>query len=820
MIKKTLRVLILGILITTSGEMWTNRSAFQAQTKLTSQALPSRPELLPAQAATRRVKPHKLFRPRAAIRSKRSIKHETPATFTPLPRIGRQENETENRERMIERWKKRLPPNEYRNLIERTMTLDKQVRPQTSERVLRANPGVQPQASGVWMPLISGIVDTEDGRKHKAGRIRTAAYSYDNEQRATTLWLGTSNGGLWKFISGRWAPVSNNLVGATSVGAFLVFPGNSNNILIGTGDYYRGAGSGLYRTTNGGADWSLASMSPTPGSFFKIILDSSDRTSRTVLASTENGIWRSTDAGESWRRVYAGMTTDLAQDPRYPRYWYAGAPGIGVLESSDSGSAFHPRGTGITGPIGRVSLTVCAAAPNYVYALVEGEFGQLNNIYRSRDYGTNWRPINTVDRIAWDQAFHTCAISVDPSNPDRLIAGMGGGQRTNNATADAPIWADFDGGHADYTSFLFVPGTTQVVITNDGGYYFYNYATGFLDGSGNLYGLNVAEGYAVTSARTESDLLLAGLQDNGNVRIKGSTARFVPGGDGGPGSFSPDNAGIFAFSSGAAFHRYLLTNRGTNNINCSLGNEWLMTMLIDPTPGLPVPKIFTYSGQYVWYKPVSPDCDWQQANGGHPLPDGFGPRQVEAPNRRIEFARNNFDGPRSYVFYVTAWGRSTLYVMDGPVHGNLGNMNWEDRTPPLPPGIDYQDGQVFADRYPLNLNTVYYTTGFTRPDQPARAYISTDRGLRWRDVTGDLATIAPQAKFFELVAHPLSTRYLFLATDIGIFRSDNGGINWYRYMEGLPRIASVSGIDLNFNSDGMVIYISIYGRGFWKRQFN
>jgi hypothetical protein len=727
----------------------------------------------------------------------------------------------ENPEKLRRRWGEhtRESPEDRRERFEAALSIRSED-PAAQGSQVADSAGPAP-ADVSWEQMGAGIED-RDGVHHKAGRIRQAQYAFDHSQGMRVLYLGSSSGGLWKAVFAGffalWVPISDTLPGSPSVGAFAVHPSDSNKMLIGSGDSYRYGGTGMYRTTNGGSTWTLSSLAPIPGAFYKIIIDRGNPD--IVIASGDYGLWRSTDFGITWTRVYTGGTTDLVQDPVYHNYWYAGAPGIGVLESSDSGLTFHPiggnGGNGITDPVGRISLAVSDSAPNYVYAVAEGNFGLLGGIYRSSNYGYDWVRIDSVDTISWGQAFHTTAIGVDPTTPDRLFVGMGGVQWTGNATAAAPCWTRnagggctgcssicVDGGHADFTGFIFVPGSTSVIMTNDGGYYSYDWSTNTINGLGNRFGLNVQQSGSLASARMDPEILLSGLQDNGMIRHVGGTWQFLGGGDGGPSSISPNNTNDFFFSSGAAFWRFFSTNRGNgwSNVNCAFPNNWAPTVLRDPTPGLGLAEMFTHTDDYLWYKPVSTACNWAKINNGNPLPAGFAVKAIDQ-NNNVSL----------YVFYATAWGHGSVYVLEG---GSVGSLVPVDRTPPLPPGSSMNDANVTADRSSLQPNTAYYVTGGARP---SRAFMTTNRGLNWENVTGDLTALLPNANYQELVANPSNLNQLYLATDQGVYRSDNRGVNWYRFMNGLPQTVNVSSIELNY--DGLttpVLHIGTYGRGYWKR---
>ena len=86
------------------------------------------------------------------------------------------------------------------------------------------------------------------------------------------------------------------------------------------------------------------------------------------------------------------------------------------------------------------------------------------------------------------------------------------------------------------------------------------------------------------------------------------------------------------------------------------------------------------------------------------------------------------------------------------------------------------------------------------------------------NVTGDLADKIGGADFWQLVANPGHVNQLFLATSVGVFRSDTFGSTWYRYMNGLPAVLNVTTIELiHDNVAEPRLLIGTYGNGFWER---
>src|ERR1700733_6767900 len=762
----------------------------------------------------------------------RSLPHQIPANL-----------EKEDPDNLIRNWKNRRPMEERKRAVEESMGLPtepgKADLPSREESARAAASGVTASLStSGWEQIGYGDYNS-DGVHYQAGRIRQATYAYDNTQSSTVVWLGATGGGLWKavdfFFAAVFVPMSDNLPGSPSVGAFLVQPGNSNNILIGSGDSGRYVGTGMYKTSDGAATWHPVypvDGTSWPSTFQKILTDLHDPSGQTVLAQGDTGIWLSTNFGDTWTQVYSGPSSDLVQDPVNTYIWYAGVEGVGVLRSTSYGQFYNPIGSGRTGPIGRVSLAVSASAPEHLYAITaitnsNGVSTTLGGIWRSDDYGDGtWNQLEPTDRISGlNQAWHTTSINVDPNNADIVFAGMAGMEVTYNATASSPTWTysgAFDDGHADHTSYVFEPGTSNVISTSDGGVYVLDENSLSVSASLNYNtNLNVEQVFGpvgnLACSLNTPDECISGLQDNGSVTInRNNTPALVKrlGSDGAAVSIAPNDADeLFDMANGERFYTTDDFNSQVGDYGICLKNDFYATTMIDQTPpNGSTPYIYTFSVpgsggnySYIYYKPVDSNCDWTVANPVGFDINVFSPRSMDVSN-----------DPGGYVFYVVGWSTAWLEVADSYSDGPLGSMGYENRTPPVSNHSTFSDSQVAADRSSSRPYTVTYTTGVARPSQ---AFLSNNRGQSWTEATGALASKLPSASYWKLIANPQDQSQLFLATDQGIYRSDNFGANWYRYMSGMPDVANISGMELNYdNANPPLLHIGTYGRGFWDRQ--
>lgn len=114
---------------------------------------------------------------------------------------------------------------------------------------------------------------------------------------------------------------------------------------------YAGTGRGLYRTTDGGGDWEVIAELPRGRPVHAVAVDPND--SNHILVGVEqNGMYRSTDRGETWRRMSAGLEPnsalhDIVFDPTDPEIVYASDQASGVYRSADGGRTWTKINDGL-----------------------------------------------------------------------------------------------------------------------------------------------------------------------------------------------------------------------------------------------------------------------------------------------------------------------------------------------------------------------------------------------------------------------------------------------------------------------------------------
>ncbi|MGE0865813.1 MAG: WD40/YVTN/BNR-like repeat-containing protein, partial [Vicinamibacterales bacterium] len=196
----------------------------------------------------------------------------------------------------------------------------------------------------------------------------------------------------------------------------------------------------------------------------------------------ERGVYKTTDGGQTWTRALQvdddTGATDLVMDPLNNKTLYAatyqrrrqqwgmngGGPGSGIWKSTDAGQTWARIETGLpTGPKGRIGLAIYRANPNVLYAVAE--IPGNNGVYRTDNAGGSWRKLSDVN----PRPMYFSQIRIDPQTDSRIyvlgvqlhVSDDGGRTFRNNGAARI---------HVDHHAMWINPANPKhLVIGNDGG---------------------------------------------------------------------------------------------------------------------------------------------------------------------------------------------------------------------------------------------------------------------------------------------------------------------------------------------------------------
>ena len=175
------------------------------------------------------------------------------------------------------------------------------------------------------------------GPRNISGRVTDLAVE-SPRGKTYSIYAATASGGVWKTVNEgtTWKPVFEHAT-STSIGDVTLAPSNPNIVWVGTGEanIFRSsmAGAGVYKSTDAGETWKYMGLGGTH-TIPRIIIHPTNPDIVYVAATghewthnKERGLYKSVDGGETWTKVlYIDEQTgviDLVMDPRDANVLYA-----------------------------------------------------------------------------------------------------------------------------------------------------------------------------------------------------------------------------------------------------------------------------------------------------------------------------------------------------------------------------------------------------------------------------------------------------------------------------------------------------------------
>lgn len=259
---------------------------------------------------------------------------------------------------------------------------------------------VEPTETGV-----NRIYLSKDGRKWRSlpqtvpGRLTTLAVSPVDDD---VVYAATDDGLYATTDAGEsWASTSPRM----PVTALAMSSDMADLAYVATAE------PALYRVTDVGSAWQKIAAKGLKARAIEH-LAVSPANEETLLAATDNGIFRSTTAGETWSRTEgaAGTVSTIEFSPDNSTVVYAGTPDSGLLRSKDGGATWEQANAGLnTEPGVSLAITAMAVDPmqaTTLYVSTAYVFGHTNRhvspagIFVSTDGGNHWVPIRSFDQRA------------------------------------------------------------------------------------------------------------------------------------------------------------------------------------------------------------------------------------------------------------------------------------------------------------------------------------------------------------------------------------------------------------------------------------
>jgi photosystem II stability/assembly factor-like uncharacterized protein len=663
------------------------------------------------------------------------------------------------------------------------------------------------------------------------------------------FYIGQVDGGVWRSDDyGRsWVPIFDGQP-SQSIGAIAVAPSDSRIIYVASGEGLHrpdlSVGDGIYKSLDAGKTWqhlglrdgqqipALAVDPRDPNRLFAAVLG------HPYGPNEERGIFRSSDGGQTWKRVlYVDPSTggsDVEVDPAHPdtvyaSLWesrlgpwedgnqYGGAHG-GLFKSTDGGDTWHSLTRGLPADLVQIQVAIAPSDPDRLYATVattrQGGYasGEGLGVYRSDDAGEHWRQATDDPRPAMKIGGGDLPVpKVDPKNPDVVYSASivamksSDGGRTWTGLRGAP-------GGDDYQNFWINPEDPRIILlASDQG------AVVTVNGGrtwSSWFNQPTAQLYHVAATSTFPYRICAAQQESGSVDISSR---------GNDGSITfrdwhPAGAIEYGYLAPDPLHPEIIYGGGRTEVS----KYNTVTGQVQNVTPLPVAD-----GQHradrtepLLFSPVDPHLLFYATNELFKTEDGGATWQAISPDLTREHSGQPASLPplppkdaakrRGAIYAVAPSFRNAQTLWAGTDDGliwitrDLGKT-WKDVTPPvLTPWSKVT--QISAS--PFDDNTAYASVSrFRLDDLHPYLYRTRDGGATWQPISKGLPDGAPVN---TVRVDPVRKGLVFAGTETAVWMSLDEGDHWQSLQLNLPHTSM-----RDFCIQGNDLVLATHGRSIW-----
>ncbi|WP_405231052.1 WD40/YVTN/BNR-like repeat-containing protein [Lentisalinibacter salinarum] len=608
-----------------------------------------------------------------------------------------------------------------------------------------------------------------------------------------------------------------------------------------------GYGDGVYKSIDGGNTWTHEGLKDSGHiGHIWIHPDDSDFVlvaAHGPLWSDggDRGLYRSTDGGETWARILAidehTGVNEFVVDPADPdtivaasyqrrrHVWTLinGGPGSGIHKTTDGGETWTEITAGLPEDnMGKIGISTAPSAPDILYAIIEAN-EEEQGVYRSTDFGNSWE--KRSDHMTTSPQYYN-ELVIDPLDADRVYAldtvthvSEDGGRTWRQLgmefrhVDDHALWID-----PDNTDHFYIGGDGGIYETWDGGTTWRH-----------VRNLPVTQFYRIQPDNAEPFYnVCGGTQDNNSLcapsrttvvhGITNSDWTFVLGGDGYKPQFDPNDPNIiYAQYQYGGLVRYdrrtreriaitPLPESGEKNYKWN----WNTPLLVSPHD----PHRLYYAAEYLFRSDDRGDS-WEKVSPD--LTRGLDRNKLEVMGRVWSvdtIAKND-----STSIYGAAIGLSESPVLEGVIYVGTddgvmnvtsdGGETWR-RTTSFPgvPDMSLIEDVVASVHDPDVAYAVF--DNHKRGDYKPYVLKTADRGRSWRPITGDLPARGSAHTIAEDHVNP---DLLFVGTEFGLYFTQDGGESWHELTGGdFPTIA-VRDLEIQRRENDLVV--GTFGRGIW-----
>jgi len=646
-----------------------------------------------------------------------------------------------------------------------------------------------------------------------SGRISAIVTHPDD---SSIVYVASAGGGVWRSLDAgaSWKAMSDTL-GSLGTGALAIDANLPNRLYLGLGDTHRtgflsgpstslgtAPGLGVLKSSDGGVSWSAPVLLGDSTSIRKILV--SPNNSNLILVATDQGLYRSTNAGASyqlqplgagdgkpevWSIAWSGSNrfTASTKDGSGGRIWF----------SSEQAAGWTPS-NGVPATVGRITMASAPSSPNIQYALTYHSVTALTEIYKSTDGGQDWSSLNVgqesyvnhaepVRKLLGTSESYNQMVVVNPTTPNiayfggqlRLARTGDGGATFSLVNSTSTSAANYV--HPDFHAAAY-DAANRLYVGNDGGV--------FRSGdAGQTWtprndGLITHLVYGIASSVDDLGELLVALQDNGIFHSGNSGTNYsrMAGGD-----------GFWALlSQNDARKLIIATNGGTYQ-----SDDGGLTPGVLEFDGIP-----NGAASFIDQSPAVASGETLYAVSGGKIyrSTDFGKHwQAVALNGLVGNVRWVRAGRNSGVLVaIVGYAPGQIwFTLDNGAH-------WTQAPTPANADGSFLDAAVGDDNQ-------FYVISDGYREGKSRIWSSFDPAGGW--ALAGWGGLPAGVRLNALKADPVRNGTIYVGTDLGIYRSTNKGLTFTRLGAGLP-LVSVS--DIWIARDGSRLRAGTYGRGVWN----